>query len=61
MTNALNQPLIHAEIVRAFNDQVKETRDTFRAIGCSGLSGFEDLPYYRYAVHTDIVFFPSSN
>jgi hypothetical protein len=39
--------LCHAEISRAFKDQVKETRETYRAIGCSGKSGFEDLPYYR--------------
>jgi hypothetical protein len=39
----------HTEIAKAFSDQVAETREIFRAIGCSGKSGYEDLPYYRCA------------
>jgi hypothetical protein len=47
MMNVIRKLLIYADIVKACKSQVDETRGIFRAIGCSGQSGFEDLPYCR--------------
>jgi hypothetical protein len=41
---------ICAEIKDAYDARQKDLVDVYRAIGCSGISNFERLPYFRCAV-----------